>query len=84
MVIFPQCLEATDGENRPTFGEFCQDFNINNATDITAVTQKIITPYCMNAAWRKLWLECVTDFPGYQVRTHDKMQQIVAEPGKPL
>jgi hypothetical protein len=66
MVTFPQCLEANDGADRPAFREFCQDFNINNAIDITAVTQKIITSYSMNAARRKLWLECVTDFPGYQ------------------
>jgi hypothetical protein len=82
MVTFPQCLEATDGEDRPTFREFCQGFNINNAIDIIAVTQKIISSYCTNAAWRKLSLECVTDFPGYQVKTHHKMQQMAVELGK--
>jgi hypothetical protein len=37
----------------------------------------------MNAAWSKLWLECVTDFPGYQVHTCGKMQQTAIELGKP-
>jgi hypothetical protein len=82
MVTFPQCLEATDGEDRPTFRKFCQGFNINNANDITAVTQKIISSYCTNAAWRKLWTECVTDFPGYQVKKHGRMQQMTVELGK--
>lgn len=77
-------MEATDGEDKPTLREFWNSFNVRNATDNIADAWDEVSSYCVNAALRKLWPECIVNFPGFKEETPKNIQGKILELGNQL
>jgi hypothetical protein len=56
-------------KTKTTLWEFWKGFIAKNATDNIANAWDEVSSYCMNAAWRKLWPECIANVPGFQEDT---------------
>uniref|UniRef100_S4R489 HTH CENPB-type domain-containing protein n=1 Tax=Petromyzon marinus TaxID=7757 RepID=S4R489_PETMA len=72
-----QLAAETDGEGKPTFGEFWRGYDIRKAVDNVGAAWREVTPAHMNGAWRQIWPECVDGSTGFAKTVPEIRREIV-------